>query len=316
MPLVTKTFRASADDSTQMQRVDRVVQSLSGVSRRQVVGLLDKGCVKVNGKPCSSPSARLTAGDTVELRYDPEQRYRPKKAIPEDRDFGFTVVFEDAHQVVVEKPAELLTVPTHFRETDTLIQRVTNYLSRGRQEGRAFVVHRLDRGVSGLLVFGKALAMAERLRDQFEQRKPEREYAALIAGVPDRFEGTFRSYLTTDKSLTRHSTARAADGELAITHYRVTRVLDKASLVTVRLETGRRNQIRVHFAEAGHPVLGDPRYRKDEARHSRWTWKRIALHAGLLAFTHPVTSEELRFESPLPLEFEKFLKGRGKPGGQ
>lgn len=314
MPLVTKTFNASPGDAPEMRRVDRVVQSLSGVSRRQVVGLLDRGCVTLNGKPCKSPSLKLAVGDKVELRYDPKQRYRPQNVEPEDRDFGFQVMFEDAHLVVVEKPAELLTVPTHFRETDTLIQRVTNYLSRGRRDERTFVVHRLDRGVSGLLVFAKALPMAERLRDQFEQRKPEREYVALVAGVPDKFEGTFRNYLTTDKNLSRRSTSRPDEGELAITRYRVTRVLDKASLVKVWLETGRRNQIRVHFAEDGHPVLGDPRYRKEEARHSRWTCKRLALHAGLLGFSHPVTSEDLRFESPLPAEFEKFLKGKGKPG--
>lgn len=310
MPLVTKAHEVSPCDPAELRRVDRVVQSLTGASRRQVVGLLHGGCVKLNGQPCDAPSARLMEGDRVEVRYDPKQNYRPRKKEPEDRDFGFQVVFEDAHLVVVEKPADLLTVPTHFREGDTLIQRVTNYLARGRRAERAFVVHRLDRGVSGLLVFAKSLPLAERLRDQFEARKPEREYTALVAGVPDQFEGTFRSYLTTDKNLSRRSTPRASEGELAITHYRVTKVLDKASLVKVQLETGRRNQIRVHFAEASHPVLGDPRYRKDEARHARWPWKRLALHAGLLGFTHPVTNEELRFESALPMEFEKFLTGR------
>lgn len=312
MPLVTKTHEVSPRDPPELRRVDRVVQSLTGASRRQVAGLVDYGCVKLNGQPCASPSARLAVGDRVEVRYDPKQNYRPRKKEPADRDFGFLVVFEDAHLVVVEKPADLLTVPTHFREADTLIQRVTNYLSRGRDAGRAFVVHRLDRGVSGLLVFARSLPLAERLRDQFEQRKPEREYTALVAGVPDKFEGTFRSYLTTDKNLSRRSTSRASEGELAITHYRVTKVLDKASLVKVQLETGRRNQIRVHFAEAGHPVLGDPRYGKELGRHARWPWKRLALHAGLLGFTHPVSNEELRFESALPREFEKFMAGRRK----
>lgn len=312
MPLVTKTYQASPDDPAELRRIDRAVQSLTGISRRQVTGLLDRGCVKLNGQPCGVPTIRLAVGDRVEVRYDPGQRYRPRKAVPEDRDFGFQVVFEDAHLVVVEKPAGLLTVPTHFRESGTLIERVSNYLGRGRHNERAFVVHRLDRDVSGLLVFGKALPIAEQLRDQFEQRKPEREYAALIAGVPDKFEGTFRNYLTTDKSLSRRSTRTAGEGELAITHYRVVRVLDRTSLVTIWLETGRRNQIRVHFAEAGHPVLGDPRYRQEEARHPRWTCKRLALHARLLGFTHPVTQEDQRFESVLPAEMEKFLRGGEK----
>jgi len=141
---------------------------------------------------------------------------------------------------------------------------------------------------------------------------------SIRSGMPDRIEGTFRSRLITEKNLSRRSTKKPGEGELAITHYRVSRVLDGASLVMVQLETGRRNQIRVQFAEAGHPVLGDPRYRPDEARHKRWPHKRLALHAAMLAFAHPVTGEELRFESALPMEFEEFLSaakasGRRKP---
>ena len=307
MPLVTKKFEAKGGDPPELAKIDRVVQKLTGASRRQVVGILERGCVKLNGAACNAPTVRLKPGDKVEVRYDPAQRYRPKPKPRAEREIGFGIVFEDAHLIVVEKPAELLSVPTHYREEDTLIQRVTNYLSRGKGPEKAFGVHRLDRGVSGLLVFAKSLPMAERLRDQFEQRKPEREYVALVAGMPDRIEGTFRSRLVTEKNLSRRSTKKEGEGELAITHYRVTRVLDGASLVSVQLETGRRNQIRVQFAEAGHPVLGDPRYRPEQARHKRWPHKRLALHAALLAFAHPVTGDELRFESALPMEFEEFL---------
>jgi 23S rRNA pseudouridine1911/1915/1917 synthase len=114
--------------------------------------------------------------------------------------------------------------------------------------------------------------------------------------------------LATNKDLTRFSTDDETIGQLAITHYRVVAYLDGATLMQVRLETGRRNQIRVHFAEAGHPVLGDPRYEPELAAHPRWRHERLALHARLLGFEQPITAQPLRFESPLPNEMEQFLK--------
>ena len=125
--------------------------------------------------------------------------------------------------------------------------------------------------------------------------------------------GTFESRLATTKSLQRYSVAETDEGgEPAVTHFRLEQRLRGATFVRAWLETGQRNQIRVHFAEAGHPVLGDPRYRPETARHPRWTSKRLALHAAALGFCHPVSGEALRFESPLPAEFEKFLRASGK----
>jgi 23S rRNA pseudouridine1911/1915/1917 synthase len=122
-------------------------------------------------------------------------------------------------------------------------------------------------------------------------------------------EGTFRSYLATDNNLNRFSTEDSQSGQLAITHFRTVTTLDDATLVQIWLETGRRNQIRVHFAEKGHPVLGDPRYQSRLAEHPRWKARRIALHARSLGFTHPVTGQAYRFESELPKEFVEFITG-------
>src|SRR5262249_52015609 len=153
----------------------------------------------------------------------------------------------------------------------------------GKARG-AYSVHRLDRGVSGLLVFGKTPEIVRQLKDQFAASKPEREYVAIVAGQMRQQHGTFESLLATDKDLTRFSTDDETIGQLAITTFRVVKMLGAATLVQVRLETGRRNQIRVHFAEAGHPVLGDPRYEPERAAHRRWPHKRLALHARLLGF--------------------------------
>ena len=217
--------------------------------------------------------------------------------------------------MVVEKAAMVLTVPTPKREPNTLVQRLERFLDRSGRAPRLTVVHRLDRETSGLLVFARDRRSGEDLIAQFREHTPERMYHALVRGRLPLDEGTFDTQLLTGKSLTRYSTREQGVGERAVTHYRVETRLDDACLVAVRLETGRRNQIRAHFAEAGHPVLGDRRYRVESARHPRWPHARLALHAGVLGFRHPLTHEQLRFEAPLPREFAAFLRGSTRPGG-
>lgn len=310
MSLAHKSAAVAANSPLVGQRIDRLVQQLCGLSRSQVTGLFDRGCVSRNGAILTQPAERLAAGDRVELRYDSHQRYHPQPK--PRRNLGFEIVLEDAHLIVVDKPAELLSVPTRRQETNTLVHKVETYVRHVSKGRGAFSVHRLDRGVSGLLVFGKTQAIVRQLKDQFAASKPEREYVAIVAGKLEQPQGTFDSLLATDKDLNRFSTDDETIGQLAITHYRVIAQLDDATLVQVRLETGRRNQIRVHFAEAGHPVLGDPRYRAELAAHPRWPHHRLALHARLLGFSHPISGQPVRLESPLPVEMERFLK-RSRP---
>jgi 23S rRNA pseudouridine1911/1915/1917 synthase len=306
MPQVTKSLTVAQDSAEIGGRVDRLVQTLCGLSRAQVTGLFDHGCVQLNSAVCRFPGQRVEAGDRVQLQYDPHQRYHP---LNKPRwNLGFEIVFEDPYLIVVIKPPELLTGPTLRGEKHTLVDKVSEYVrhvSGGRQ---AFTAHRLDRGVSGLLVLGKTLEMSQAIRDQFALHKPEREYAAIVAGQMKQQEGTFDSLLATDRDLNRYSTDDEEIGQRAVTHFRVLQRWSDASLVRVWLETGRRNQIRVHFAEAGHPVLGDPRYEPALATHRRWRYKRLALHARQLGFDHPVTQQHLRFAAPLPIEMERFLK--------
>jgi len=267
--------------------------------------MVDHGCISINDAPCDTISATVTAGDCVSIRYDPTQRYHARKKHWEDR--TFKISFEDDYLIVVDKSAGSLTVPTHHNEENTLVDRVSIYLSHSRQKRQAWVVHRLDREVSGLLVFGKHEPIADRLIEQFKQRKPQRVYAAIVAGVIPRDDGTFHSHLATGKNLNRFVAPPSDKTEAAITHFHVLRRMSDTTLVEVTLETGKRNQIRVHLAHAGHPVLGDPRYKAEEAMHPRWIRKRVALHAKSLAFEHPVLAKPMKFESPLPSTFEKFL---------
>jgi 23S rRNA pseudouridine1911/1915/1917 synthase len=304
MPLTTISITI---DESQVGRADVVVQKATGVSRTQVRGMVDHGCVSINASPCTAIATMVSVGDVMSVRYDPNQKYHEKKKHWDDR--TFTVLYEDDCLIVVDKSAGVLTVPTDWNEKNTLVDRVSLYLSHSRKKRIACVVHRLDREVSGLLVMGKSEEIADQLIEQFKQRKPERLYVAIVAGVMQEDSGTFDGHLATGKNLDRFVAKPSRKTEAAITHYRVLRRMTDTTYVEAKLETGKRNQIRVHFADAGHPVLGDPRYKPKEAKHPRWIRQRIALHAKTLAFVHPATGELVKFESPLPAALEKFLGG-------
>lgn len=288
-------------------RVDLIARELCESSRSQVRGMIDHGCLSINGVICGDTARTVVAGDAVSICFDPHQRYKEKKKPWDDR--TFKIVFEDKHLIVVDKAAGTLTVPTDNNERNTLVERLTIYLTHSRGNRDAFVVHRLDRAVSGLLVFGKQDRIAKQLIEQFKHRKPERVYTAIVAGVMANDDGTFRSHLATGKNLDRYVAPPSSTTELAITHYRVLRRMADTTLVEVKLETGKRNQIRIHFADAGHPVLADPRYKTKQATHHHWIRDRIALHATSLSFEHPLSGEIMAFESPLPSAMHKFLAG-------
>ncbi len=221
---------------------------------------------------------------------------------------AFSLVHEDADIVVVDKAPGVLTVPTPKRERFTLVDELSRYLSKStRITKEAIVVHRLDRETSGLLVFAKSRTARDHLMQNWDQH--ERAYDAVVAGVVVDTDGVIASRLVTEKrSLTRRSSGNDDEGEEAVTRFEVVARLDRASLLRVVLETGRRNQIRVHLKERGHPVLGDDRY-GGLARHPRWDDRRLGLHARLLAFPHPRTRHPLRFDTGLPAAFASFVRG-------
>lgn len=304
MAMTSLSMTVDADNAG---RVDLVARQLSESSRSQVRGMVDHGCVSINGVICASIAKTVVVGDVVSICFDSHHRYKEKKKHWDDRTFG--VVFEDKYLIVIDKAAGTLTVPTDNNELNTLVDRVSLYLSHSRGNREAWVVHRLDRAVSGLLVFGKQEQIANQLIEQFKLRKPQRVYTAIVAGMMAKDEGTFRSHLATGNNLDRYVAPPSSETELAITHYRVLRRMTDATLVEVTLETGKRNQIRIQFAHAGHPVLADPRYKTKQAVHPRWIRTRIALHAKSLSFDHPVSGEVMSFESPLPTAMQKFVAG-------
>lgn len=302
MAIATKTVRVNDENSGS---AGQVVRALTGLPHSKLRGLFDHGCITVNGQPCESGGVRVKPGDELSVCFDPDQGYREKKKKWADR--TFSIVYEDEQIIVVNKAAGALTVATEHGERNTLVSRVSHYLKHSGRQREALVVHRLDRGVSGLLAFAKTPAVLAALQQQFKERKPERRYVAIVAGKLAKPAGTFRSYLASGDNLDQFTTRKESHGELAITHYQVRKELPGATVVDVRLETGRRNQIRVHFADHGNPVLGDPRYGREKAWHERWVPKRLALHAATLGFTHPTTGQPLLFEARLPNSMARFI---------
>jgi 23S rRNA pseudouridine1911/1915/1917 synthase len=276
--------------------------------------MFDHDCVCVDGAICDDIGFKIVGGAVVVLCYDSDTRYKEKPRAYKSRIFD--VIFEDEHLIVVNKEAGYLTVPTNARETNTLVDAVRSYVNRGQSRGAPVaIIHRLDRDTSGLLVFGKNEKIGFQIKEQFADRKPERVYVAIVAGQLKQSSGTMESYLATDKDLNQRSVKNSEDGKLAITHYTVVQTFKDATLIRVTLETGRRNQIRVHFSEQGNPILGDQRYEIDKARHRLWPHRRLALHAEVLGFRHPVTGKGLRFMVPPPGEFEKFCSASQSPRG-
>lgn len=302
-----KTISVSIPAEGARRTIAAALREEAQISWSTAKALIAQGLVRVNGQTAGSPSARLKTGDKLEVRFDPQTRYREKRAgVPVD---GYRVVLEDRHLIAVDKDAGVLTVPTPKDDEDTLARRLlAMYRRRGVKQQRLWIVHRIDRFTSGLVLFARTQPAAEHLVEQFSQRSPQREYLALCEGSPQPASRRLVSRLQTDTGGKRvRLAAKGAPAREAISHYEVMERLPGATLVRVRLETGRRNQIRVQMAEIGHPILGDRTY-----GHQSDLIDRPALHAARLGFIHPVTQRDVALEAPLPPDFEKTLKGLRK----
>jgi 23S rRNA pseudouridine1911/1915/1917 synthase len=210
------------------------------------------------------------------------------------------IVFEDVSVIVADKPPGLLTMATDTERSKTLYTMLRAYANGKRPEEKIFIVHRLDREASGLLVFAKTIEAKERLQDQFKDHSAGRKYIAVVEGRVATDQFAIRSYLAENAALRVYSTRKSGAGKLAITHVRVLKRNPKTTLIEVRLETGRKHQIRVHLAERGHPIVGDKVYGRTNPL------RRLALHGAELSFRHPVTGKVVRFESAYPKAFEKL----------
>jgi 23S rRNA pseudouridine1911/1915/1917 synthase len=303
---VNETIPAALDG----ERLDRVVSLLCGVSRREASELVAAGAVSVGGVPVTTRAARVVTGDRVEIdRPEPPPAAGPAA----DPDVRFTLVHADDAVIVVDKPAGLVVHPGAGNDTGTLVHglmaRFPDLATVGEID-RPGIVHRLDKGTSGLLVVARTEAAHADLVAQLADRRVNRHYLALVWGRPDAPRGMVDAPIgRSSRDPTRM--AVAADGREARTRYEVVGIYERpveVSLLRCDLETGRTHQIRVHLAAIDHPVVGDHTY--GGARRS-FPAARPFLHASRLAFTHPVSGEAMTFESPLPSDLVEVLDRLG-----
>ncbi len=275
-------------------------------SRNEIKRYLKFRSVSVNGVLVTRHDHPLFAGDRISLQTDIKKTTQ--------RDFlksKLQVVYEDESVILINKPAGLLTIATEKIQKDTAIHEVMQYLKLARQTGskgkirqergkEVFVVHRLDREVSGLLLLAKTYEA--KLALQTHWKDAEKKYYALVEGVPARETGTIQSYLKENKYLNMYSSEKSDEAKLSITHYKVLKNNQNYSLLEIRLETGRKHQIRVHLSDLGHPIAGDDRYGAKTNPIGR-----LALHSYYLSFPHPKSGKRMNFTLPIPPAFNRLL---------
>ena len=283
-------------------------------SRSQIKRHLDAKCCEVNQRP-ARPATRLKPGDTVAYAPPP---LRPASVQPED--IPLSVLFEDQHLIVVDKPAGMVVHPAPGHDHGTLVAALLarcGDLSGIGDELRPGIVHRLDKLTSGVMVATKNDGAHRALAAQFKSHSIERRYLALVAGHIDPGSGCYRTLHGRHPTDRKRFTSRCERGRRAATHYRVIARLHGASLVEARLETGRTHQVRVHFADHCHALLGDPVYGRPPAdkaaREAARTLGRQALHAQLLGFDHPQTGQRLQFMSPPPPDMRAAIDALTEP---
>ncbi|MEP3049170.1 MAG: RluA family pseudouridine synthase [Roseibium sp.] len=325
-------YRLTVDLDDAGKRLDAVLAAnLETLSRNRIQTLIKAGDVTVGGAKVVEPKRRVNEGDVLTLTL-PE----PEDPEPKGEDIPISVVFEDEHLIVIDKPSGLVVHPGAGNWTGTLVNALIHHcgesLSGVGGVRRPGIVHRIDKDTSGLLVVAKTDQAHQGLAAQFADHGRtgplERAYSALIWGAPTSLKGTINANLARSQSNRQKIAVVKTSGRQAITHWQVKErygVKDEpalASLMECRLETGRTHQIRVHMAHIGHPLIGDSDYGsgfKTKINRLEYPLKsligmfeRQALHAGLLAFEHPVSGETLRFESQYPADFANLLSGLRK----
>lgn len=308
--IITGTIAESAGSPA---RLDKALAEATGLSRARVQGLIDEGRVDVAGKTATSASQKVAGGTPFRIIIAAAM---PAQAQPED--IPLVVAYEDAHLIVVDKPAGMVVHPAVGNITGTLVNALLHHC-RGNLSGingvaRPGIVHRIDKDTSGLLVIAKSDAAHEGLAVQFAAHNVHRRYLAVCAGHPSPPEGTINARVGRSDADRKKMTVlpnNSSRGKTAITHYKVIERLDEAAVIECRLETGRTHQVRVHCASIGHPLVGDPVYGRTpkplRPLLDSLGFARQALHAAELGFVHPITGETLRFGSNLPQDMAELI---------
>ena len=263
---------------------------MAGKSRNHIKSLLRRGQVAVEGQTATRFDHQLLPGQMVTVTG----------SVPEEVKLPFPILYEDEEILVVDKPAGLLSMANERERYRTAYRMATDYMSRKNPRGRVFIVHRLDRDTSGVLLFAKSEAVKRAYQDNWGELVRRRGYLAVVEGRMEKAQGTVRSRLRETTAHRVYSAAPGQDGREAVTRFTLQESGKRYSLLEVDIDTGRKNQIRVHMGYIGCPLIGDYLYYPECSRISRQ-----ALHSHRLSFLHPITGKALSFTAPLPEDMEK-----------
>ena len=216
--------------------------------------------------------------------------------------FTLPILYEDDDLIVIDKPSGLLSIASDKEKEKTAYRMLNDYVKRKDPKARIFIVHRIDKDTSGVLVVAKNVEIRDALQHRWNDIVSDRGYYAIIEGHMEKEKGTFHTWLLETSTNLMFSSHKKGEGQEAITHYEVMKTSEKYSLLDVHIDTGRKNQIRVHLKESGHPIIGDDKYGEPSNPLGR-----LGLHAYRLAFTHPKTKKKMVFEAPLPNEFKSLF---------
>ena len=267
-------------------------------SRNVLKAVLRDGQVAIDGTSVRQFDHELRPGQRVEVCWE-------KKTQPQ-QPRSLNIVYEDKELVVINKPSGLLTVATDKEKRKTAYALLSSYVKMENPENKIFIIHRLDRETSGLLMFAKNEAIKRQIQESWTTTIDQRTYVGVVEGEVAQEEGTIISWLHESKAFIVYSSQNPQHGQKAITHYKKIRANKNYSLLQINLETGRKHQIRVHMQDIGHPVVGDSKYGSTQS-----PLRRMGLHAQVLAFTHPKTGEPCRFETEIPKKFlQLFVAGK------
>ncbi len=304
--MTKKVYTAELNDRT--IRLDTFISSKSGLTRSSIQKLIKNKEILVNSS-AEKAGYRIRPGDIINMTMpDAAETTLVSEDIPLD------VIFEDEHIIVVNKPAGMVIYPAAGHRSGTLMNAIAHRCKKLASVGaplRPGVVHRLDKETTGLIIVAKDDVSYFSLVDQFKKKQVEKYYLALLYGTPKESTGEIRAEIGRSTSDRKKMSTKTKRGKEAVTQYKVIDDLNAASLVKVRIITGRTHQIRVHFSSSGRPVLGDKTYgRKTEIKFRQKTirFARQMLHSHILGFKHPVTGEALQFTAPMPEDMKKAVE--------
>lgn len=292
-PEKQKEVVLKVNDTTELMKF--LIEKFPEKSRTTIKAMLAHKVVSVGDLVTTKFDFPLKRGQTVYLNK--------KKSEEKPRFRGLKIVHEDADLIVIEKSSGLLSMASDTEKSKTAYSILSEYVKRFDPKNLIFIVHRLDRDTSGLMMFAKSKKVQEVMQTAWKEAIVERSYVVVVEGEVEQTEGTITSWLKENKALVMFSSQTPDDGQKAVTHYKVLKTEKQFSLLDVKLETGRKNQIRVHMKDLGHPVTGDKKYGAKQNPIGQ-----MGLHARVLAFKHPVTGKAYRFDTPIPGKFLKVFR--------